>query len=234
MLRKGVAVIAAIRRELEPLLAGVRGQTVSGVAFFELEHAVIVLGGIGRNAARRAAQAAAERYEPTMLISAGIAGALTATLKVGDVVHGSEVVDAESGARFRITGGESVIVTVSSVSGPEEKRLLADRYKADVVDMESAAVAEVARKRRIECKAIKAISDELDFEMPPVAGFVDANGKFKTGRFGAYIAMRPRWWATVRDLNANSRVASVNLSHAMEHLINSCVINRQEEKVPRA
>lgn len=234
MPRKGIAVIAAMRRELEPLLAGARGQSVQGVEFFELEHAVIVLGGIGRKAACRAAEAAVETYEPTMLISAGIAGALTATLKVGDVVHGSEVVDAESGVRFKLTGGQSVIVTVSTVSGPEEKRLLAERYKGDVVDMESAVVAEVARKRRTECKAIKAISDELEFEMPPVAGFVDANGQFETARFGAYIAMRPKWWSTVRDLNANSRIASMNLSHALEHLITSCVINRQEEKVPRA
>ncbi len=134
---------------------------MNGVEFFELEHVVVVAGGIGRNAARRAAEAVVEKYEPTVLISAGIAGALTAKLKVGDVVEGAEVVDADSGVRFRTSGGESVIVTVSSVSGPEEKRLLADRYKADVVDMESAAVAEVARKRRIEFKAIKAISDEL-------------------------------------------------------------------------
>jgi adenosylhomocysteine nucleosidase len=234
MPRKGIAVIAAMRSELEPLLAGVRSQTVSGVEFFELEHAVIVLGGIGRNAACRAAEAVMKRYESAMLISAGIAGALIATLKVGDVVHGSEVVDADSGARFIMTGGESVIVTVSSVSGPAEKRMLADRYKADVVDMESAAVAEVARKRRIECKAIKAISDELDFEMPPVGRFVGADGQFKTARFIAYVGVHPKWWSAVRHLNANSRIASVNLSHAVEHLIKSCIINTQEENVPRA
>jgi hypothetical protein len=124
-------------------------------------------------------------------------------------------------------------VSVSAVSGPEEKRLLAHRYKADVVDMESAGIAEVARERGIEFSAIKAISDELEFEMPPVARFVDANGRFETARFGAYIAMRPKWWPTVRDLNANSRTASVNLSHAVEHLTKSCVINSQQEKVPR-
>jgi adenosylhomocysteine nucleosidase len=234
MPHKSVAVVIAMRRELDPLLAGVRGQMVDGVEFFELENAVVVVGGIGRNAARRAAEVVAERYQPAVLISAGIAGALNATLKVGDVLHGSEVVDAGSGARFRMAGDESVIVTVSSVSGPEEKRLLADRYKADVVDMESAAVADVARERSIDCKAIKAISDELEFDMPPVAGFVDGNGRFKTARFGAYIAMRPKWWSTVRDLNANSRIASVNLSHAVEHLIEGCAINTQEEKVPRA
>lgn len=234
MPRKSVAVVIAMRRELQPLLGGVRGQTVDSVEFFELENAVIAVGGIGQMAAGRATEAVVERYGPTMLISAGIAGALTPSLKVGDVVEGSEIVDADSGARFRVAGGTSVIVTVSSVGGSEEKRLLADRYRADVVDMESAAVAEVAQEHGIECRAIKAISDELDFPMPPVAGFIEGNGKFRTARFAAHIAMRPKWWSTVRDLNANSRVASVNLSHAVQHLIKGCVINRQEEKVPRA
>lgn len=234
MPRKSIAVVVAMRRELETLLTRFRGQRVNGVEFFEIEHAVIVVGGIGRSAARRAAEAVMKTYEPAVLISAGIAGALTATLKVGDVVQGSEVVDAESGARFRTSGGESVIVSVSAVNGPEEKRLLADRYRADVVDMESAGIAEVARERGIEFSAVKAISDELEFEMPPVAGFVDANGQFETARFAAYVAMRPKWWSAVRHLNANSRTASMNLSHAVEHLIVGCVINRQKEKVPRA
>jgi adenosylhomocysteine nucleosidase len=233
MPRKRIAVVVAMRRELEPLLTGIRGQRVNGVQFFELEHAVIAAGGIGRSAARRTAEAVMQRYESAMLISAGIAGALTAKLKVGDVVEGAEVVDVESGVRFRTSGGESVIATVSSVSGPAEKLILADRYKADVVDMESAAIAEVARERGAEFSAVKAISDELDFEMPPVGRFVDADGQFETARFVAYVAMRPKWWSAVRHLSANSRIASVNLSHAVEHLIGSYVINRYEEKMPR-
>jgi adenosylhomocysteine nucleosidase len=234
MPRKSVAVVVAMRRELEPLLVGVRGQRVNGVEFFELANAVIAVGGIGQSAARRAAEAVMKTYEPAILVSAGVAGALSPTLKVGDVVEGSEVVDAESGARFRTSGGESVIVSVSAVTGPEEKRLLAERYKAEVVDMESAAVAQVAREVGIECKAIKAISDELEFEMPPVAGFVDANGRFETTRFAAYVAIRPKWWSAVRRLSVNSRIASVNLSHSVEHLIDCCVNKKQEENAPRA
>jgi adenosylhomocysteine nucleosidase len=220
-------------RELGLLLRGMQGQRVEGVEFFELENAVVAIGGIGRIAAWRAAQAAVRRYRPAILISAGIAGALTATLRVGDIVRGSEVVDADSGARFMVSCGESVIVTVSSVSGPAQKRILADRYKADVVDMESAVVAAVACEHGIDFSAIKAISDELEFEMPPVARFVDGNGKFKTMRFAAHVAMRPKWWSPVRQLGANSRKASVNLSHALEHLMDEYVNQTQEERSPR-
>jgi hypothetical protein len=85
--------------------------------------------------------------------------------------------------------------------------------------MEAAAVAAVAYERGIEFAAIKSISDELDFAMPPVAEFVDQSGRFETVRFAAYIALRPRWWSAVRHLNANSHIAALNLSEALKHLI---------------
>jgi adenosylhomocysteine nucleosidase len=227
-----MAVITAMRRELAPLLKGIRGQRSDGIEFFELEDAVVAVGGIGRKSARKAAIAVIEKYQPAILVSAGIAGALTATLKVGEVVRGSEAIDVESGARFATTGGESVIATVTSVSGPVEKRLLAERYKADVVDMESAAVAAVAREHGIEFTAIKAISDELEFEMPPLVRFVDEDGKFETMRFAAYVAIHPKWWSSVRQLGGNSNLAAVNLSHAVRHLMVERSTTTPEENIP--
>jgi adenosylhomocysteine nucleosidase len=234
MPRRSIAVVAAMHRELAPMLEGIRGQRSNGIEFFELETAVVAIGGIGHKAARKTAQAVVERYQPALLISAGIAGALTATLKVGDVAHGNEVVDVESGARFKTTGGESVIATVALVSGPSEKRLLADRYKADVVDMEAAAVAAVALEHEVQFRAIKAISDELEFEMPPLAKFVDEDGRFESMRFAAYVALRPKWWSTVRQLGANSGLASMNLSHELQHLIVGAQNNKREESIPLA
>ena len=232
MPHKSVAIVAAMRRELAPLLRGLQGTRVDGVEFFELENAVVAVGGIGRIAAWSAAEAVVKKYQPSTLISAGIAGALTATLRVGDVVRAGEVVDADSGARFTAMGGDSVMVTVSAVSGPEEKRNLVDRYQAAVVDMECAVVGAVAREHGITFVAIKAISDELDFEMPTLAGFVDGNGKFETARFVAFVVVRPKWWSTLRHLAANSRKASVNLSHAVEHLISEYANKAQEERNP--
>jgi adenosylhomocysteine nucleosidase len=234
MPRKIIAVVAAMRRELEPLLTGVRGQQANGVEFFELENAVATVGGIGRGAARKATEAVITNYQPRFVISAGIAGALTPALKVGDVVHAREVVDADSGARFVAADGESVVATVASVRGPAEKRMIAQRWSADVVDMEAAAVAAVAQEHGIEFAAIKAISDELDFVMPPVDQFVDSAGKFETARFAASVAVRPRWWSAVRQLNANSRLAAMNLSDAVKHLIDQRSVAALEGKISGA
>lgn len=231
MPRKRVAVVAAMRRELEPLLTRVRGQQRNGVEFFELENAVVAVGGIGRNAARKAAEAAIAMYQPTAVVSAGIAGALTTSLKVGDVVHAREVVDADTGARFAAGEGDVIVVTTASVSGPSEKRTIAERWRAEVVDMEAAAVAAVAREQGIEFAAVKAISDELDFVIPPVGEFVGPNGKFRTLRFAMYLAIRPKWWGAVRQLNANSRIAALNLSGAVIHLIDQRSATLAEGKV---
>jgi adenosylhomocysteine nucleosidase len=231
MPRKRIAVVAALQRELEPLLTRVRGHQRNGVEFFELENAVVAVGGIGRNAARKAAEGAIAMYQPSVVVSAGIAGALTTLLKVGDVVHAREVVDADTGARFAAGEGDAVVVTTASVSGPSEKRAIAERWKADVVDMEAAAVAAVAREQGIEFAAVKAISDELGFVMPPVGEFVGPNGRFRTLRFAMYLAIRPRWWAAVRQLNANSGTAALNLSGAVRHLTDRRSLTALEEKI---
>ena len=208
-----------MRQEAAPLVVGRRETPVDRVKVYQLEGAVIAVGGIGRAAARHAADVLVEHYAPSVLISAGIAGALTDGLNVGDVVHAREVVDAESGVRWAAGGDVGTIVTVGTVSGVIAKRLLAQRWKADVVDMEASAVAQVAKEHGIEFAAIKAISDELDFEMPPVGRFVDNAGKFRTLRFVAYLAWHPMWWSAVRTLSANGRIAAANLSGALQHLI---------------
>ena len=49
--------------------------------------------------------------------------------------------------------------------------------------MEGAAVAQVANERGLKFAAMKAISDEAAFVMPPLNRFIDENGKFATGSF---------------------------------------------------
>ena len=231
MPHKPVAVVAAMRRELAPLLRGIRPKHSDGVEFFELDTSVIAVGGIGREAARRTSEAVVAKYDPGIMISAGIAGAVFYALKVGDVVRSRGAIDAQSGRVFA-AGGDARVVTVSSVGGPAEKRAIAQRWKAaEVVDMEAAAVAEVAESRGIWFAAIKAISDESDFEMPPVARFVDSAGQFQTLRFAAFIAIRPKWWAAVRELDSNSRVAASKLSEALKHLIDQESLATKEQKI---
>ena len=76
--------------------------------------------------------------------------------------------------------------------------------------------------RNADCEfaAIKSISDDAEFEMPPLNRFID-DGKFDTRRFLVYVALHPRWWGTLGKIKKNSEIASANLCRAVEHLIES-------------
>lgn len=110
-------------------------------------------------------------------------------------------------------------MTALRVAGVKAKRRLAASYSASAVDMEGASVARIAKQHGIPFMAVKAISDELGFPMPPVSGFVTPLGQLRTGAFTAYVAVRPKWWSPTIRLALNSRRASENLSAALEHLM---------------
>jgi len=207
--------------ELAPLLGSVQPQTVNGVDLFELTQTVVAVGGIGEKFARRAAEVAIDYAQPRVLVSAGIVGALSPKLKVGDVARIREVVDVATGQRYATTGGEWVLATSQDVSDAAEKHALLTKFGADVVDMEAAAVAQAAQDHGLAFAAVKAISDDAEFVMPPLNRFIDANGKFATRKFLVYVALHPRWWTTLGKIKANSELASRNLCDAVEQLLNS-------------
>ena len=130
-----------------------------------------------------------------------------------------EVVDVVTGERYQTRGGDWVLATSQDVSDGAEKRELLAKYDADVVDMEGAAVAQVAKEHGLEFAAVKSISDEAGFMMPPLTRFINQNGKFVTGRFLLYVALRPKWWAVLGKIRTNTAFASASLCRAVEHLI---------------
>jgi len=218
---KPVAIIAAMPVELAPLLGKMQPQTVDGVELFELPDALVAVGGIGEKRARHAAEVAIERAQPKLLVSAGMAGAISPKLKVGDVGEIREVVDAATDEHYATRGGKWILATSQDVSDAGEKQALLSKYGADVVDMEAAAEAQVAKEKGVQFAAIKSISDDAAFVMPPMMRFIDENGRFNTRGFLLYIALHPKWWNTLGKIRKNSEIASANLCRALEHLIES-------------
>jgi adenosylhomocysteine nucleosidase len=219
MPHKPVAVVAAMRLELAPLLGKMLPRRLNGVELFELEQVVVAVGGIGETCARHAAETVIEYAQPKLVLSAGIAGAVSPKLRVGDVGRIREVVDVATGDRYAAREGEWVLATSQDVSDAAEKRELLTKYGADVVDMEAAAIAQVAKERGLEFAAVKSISDDAGFAMPPLTRFIKRDGTFATGRFLLYVGLRPKWWSVVGRMRTNSAIASANLCREVEHLI---------------
>lgn len=207
-----LAIVAALEREIHPLVKfwRLRERQHSGrtYRFYENGYTVVTCGGIGPEPARRAAEAIIAIYRPKMLFSAGFAGALDSTLKIGHIMLPRRVVNASDGSSLDTGEGEGVLISFSSVAGAEQKKMLADSYAAQAVDMEAAAVGRAAELHGIKFLAVKVISDENDVTLPPMDRFILPDGQFNAAGFAWFAMLRPWTWGTTMRLARNSRRAS--------------------------
>ncbi len=187
--------------------------------FFESGNAVLVCGGIGYEAGKRAAEAVIKYAKPGVLIATGLAGGLKPEWRLGQTMVAAQVIDEATSRRFKTAYGEGTVVSSREIARAAKKQELASRFAADLVDMEGAAVAEVAATHGLPFLAVKAVSDELDFELPPLQSFVDAEGQFQALRFGFWAAWHPRWWAAIAQLKKRSDLAAVALAEKLREVI---------------
>ena len=210
-----IAIVAALEREVAGLLKNSRRieREYDGRKFacFEREDEVIVCGGVGVEAARRAAEAVIALYHPLLVWSVGFAGALESNMRVGDIFVPGFLIDARDGSRMEFVGGNGTLLTFMSVADAQQKSRLAQSYAAQAVDMEAAGVAAAARSHGVTFRAIKVISDEMSFEMPEMTHFVDGQGRFRTFHFVAHAALKPWLWPGIARLAHNSKKAAAAL-----------------------
>jgi adenosylhomocysteine nucleosidase len=236
---KKLAIVAALEREVGPLVKNWRVTSVTAqkrtIKMFENENVVVACGGIGVVNARIAADAVYRHAGSNigLFISAGLAGALIPEFAVGEIFSPGFVVDDVDGGRIQTSGGEGTLVTASSIVNAVSKRRLAQKHIARAVDMEAYAVADVARVYSVPFVAVKAISDTLDFAMPPLSRFLNPEGEFNTFGFAVFAAMRPWLWSTVIQLGKNSGFATQRLCRhlqlAIEHYSSTGLYNGTTE-----
>jgi nucleoside phosphorylase len=220
-----VAIIAAMEREISPLVRGWQRGTLSSnqreFPCFERDGVVAAVSGIGCKNAELAARTILTQYRPSILISVGLAGALIRSLKAGSVFTPNVVVDAAEGTEYRCTADSNhvnggVLVSASEIAGAQAKQELVNRFHGLVVDMEAAGVAKAAQEAQVGFRCVKAISDEADFILPPMGKFVNAAGEFQSGKFALWAAVRPWQWPRIAALARNSKRAISALSDRLQ------------------
>jgi adenosylhomocysteine nucleosidase len=230
-----VAIVAALDREVLPLVRHWRTteREYSGrnFRFFENGETILVCGGIGAEAARRATEAAIALYAPGLVYAAGFAGALEPGLKIGDVIVPRRVVNASDGSSVETGMGEGVLVSFYSVASPEQKAKLGSSFGAQAVDMEAAAVALAAEVRGVRFAAVKAISDESNFALPAMDNFISPGGSFRTWRFALFVLIRPWIYKRVLILARNSSRASRALCDWLGRMTESLMAEQFAEKL---
>jgi adenosylhomocysteine nucleosidase len=201
-------------------------------------HVLIIQTGIGPDKARSVTRKILEKDAWDVVISTGFAGALNSSL-IGSLVIGQEVlimeqsgdflsdwqsqsiechpgwVKASLGMQDRIPLQCGRFVTTDRVlTQASQKRLLWERTQALAVDMESAAIGQVAKQNGLPFLIVRSISDGINEDLP-----VDFNVFLKP--FGwvegvGQVLFTPRCWKGFFRLYRNSRQAGIQLSNFFE------------------
>ncbi len=214
-----IVIIAAMPGELKPLVRSWAAlETREGVDGWQHPNGPIMAfcAGMGANAATRAFARARQVCNPVQLLSVGWAGALREDMPPGTIVKPSMVRDLNTGEMLTASGSGGLLLTSTRVAVREDKHRLARTYDGAVaVDMEAATLARLAEAYDLRFRAIKAISDTLDEELPDMNPFVTSDGQFATARFVAHVAVRPTHWKSLARFGRQAQVAAENLCAAI-------------------
>jgi len=194
---------------------------------------ILNLSGIGADLARLAAEALVEEGA-TALVSWGSAGGLHPALSPGSLILPETIISSDqtsfpvdaawhkrlctklSGHVDLHTG--ALIQSPVVLRNPHEKAALFKECSAIGVDMESAAVVEVAFQAEIPFMAIRAVSDPADMTIPSSAlAAVDEIGGVRPLRLIKSLARHPQEIFTLVRLGNSFRAARTTLRTVLLH-----------------
>lgn len=224
-----VGLIASLPEELRPVKRRLRLRLVVGHAAqargqVHGSSVTAILAGVGAQAAASAARAlVAEGCD--LLISLGFAGGLDPALAAGEARAVARVLGPDGDARLpsqpcRLPS--AVLISVAQAAGTvAEKAELRDRTGADLVDMETWAVAAVAAELGVPWLGLRAVSDSARDTLPDlVRRHVRPDlGRVQTLRIVLAALVSPRSWAPLIGLGVRSVRAGNALAEAVALLL---------------
>jgi adenosylhomocysteine nucleosidase len=230
----GWAFLFALRRESAPFTRRLRFAerlpAPCPATLYETKRgpAVVLETGIGAKRAAAAIRWLLDNFEPRLVVVCGYAGALSATLRVGDVLLASEVVEPADELRWRTAVPAELgdlpvgrLVTVSRlIATSADKRSLARQTGAVMVDMESAAIAEACKEARVPCAVVRAISDTAETELSKAtATIITVGGRVLFWELLAAVFRAPGFVVEMWRLARDSRIAARALAGVLQRLL---------------
>jgi adenosylhomocysteine nucleosidase len=137
----------------------------------------LVLSGVGQKNAEKATHALLDVFTPKLICSAGYAGGLSVRLKQLTLCVPEQIIRHSDRQALDLSKpipqkslpmpDKLTLLTVNNVVElPEQKRTLHEQTSAEIVDMESFAVAEVCRVREVPFLSIRVVFDAVDDRIP--------------------------------------------------------------------
>jgi len=197
---------------------------------------VVALTGDGPKRAGRGAAALCEAVRPSALIGAGVAGALSRELSIGQIVAARTIRDVSGEApppderllaRAIAQGAMAgTLVTVdrpvTSASGRAALARSMNGRAAAAVDMESGAWAREAAARGIPYLMLRAVSDAAEEELPEYLGrCVGRDGRVRRQTVVAHALGRPATIPKLLRMRGRVLDGAARLSRFLEELLGS-------------
>lgn len=192
----------------------------------------LLQGGIGPDRVTQALTAWPVASRPRQLVVAGLSGGLHPEYQVGQVLRVTRLLSETPGAEpleCSLTeesdrwSASLVSATQLSISSPllsaADKLQRRQEFAADLVDMESYAIARLARDWNIPYIALRAISDPADQTLPAaVLQFTRPDGQLKWTTPLGHLLKHPHQLPTLLTLSRQSQLALKNLVQHLQHL----------------
>ena len=215
----GIVFVFAMNVESGGLVDLLRDAVTTHCPAF-LEHAgtlndqrlVIAESGVGVKAAARATEDVIAIHKPSWVVSTGFAASLREELRRGHILMADSVADEQGnhlsvGLKIdpqAVQASPSLhlgrLLTVDRlVHAPDERRRLAAEHGASACDMESMAVAETCRRKKVRFLSVRIISEAVDAQLPREIGCLVGQKSVaaKLGVAAGALVKRP---STVKDL----------------------------------
>lgn len=190
--------------------------------------------GDGPRQAAREAAALCVRHRPALLVGAGVAGALSCDLVVGDILVAQRVLDSTGAAP---APDEKLVARACAMPGARsgtllsvERPLVTPAEKAEwasqigeapaAVDMESAAWARAAAAHGIPYLVIRAVSDDALDELPGyLSRCMDKDGGIRRSAVALRALAQPSTIPTLLQMRRRVRDCSDRLAAFVEHFL---------------
>ncbi len=147
----------------------------------------VVESGVGQAKAAQATDALIEAFQPQRIVSAGYSGALAENLKRFAIRIPQTVVRESDGRRLHLAGapspeGETLLTTDFVAATPKVKKSLGKKFAAQLVDMETFAVAERSLNRGIPFLSVRIVLDTVAEAIPNDVQRIMKNAERGTAR----------------------------------------------------
>ncbi|HIG91393.1 MAG: phosphorylase [Methylococcales bacterium] len=194
----------------------------------------VILSGTGPNNASDAAQKLIS-HGADRLISWGCAGALSTQLKPGHLIIATQLIDQNNNSinqqpawpeylLNKLTAPEvitpgTLLESDQLISSGKNKEHLHQKTNADLVDMESAAIARIAHLNNLPFVAIRAIADTATMNLPKaISHSLDSNGELQLSILLKYLFIHPYEIPELIKLGLSFNSAKKSLCHVAEQL----------------